>query len=254
MIRPVALALAALAVCGQASAQDLVAKPRLSAEIEALPRLSGATPAVARINAALDQMDAAAVEYAAQCVADAGEGPGGGWSRTVTRPMTGPAYITLREHLETFCGGPYPSTSQTAVTYDLSTGARIDWTAAVPGLGFTVNTYDDTPADYVPTVASPALSAWFSRAMLTNTSAEPEWLEQCRDLFTTEALAEQAFHIWADARTGGVAVAPDFPHVTQACAETATISPADLRGFDAAPALVSAIETAHAAGGWAPKE
>ncbi|RZJ97254.1 MAG: hypothetical protein EON88_03440, partial [Brevundimonas sp.] len=126
LIAPALIALL-LAACGQATAQDpagpavaLVAKPRLSAEIEALPRLSGDDAATGRINAELDRMDAAALQNAAGCTADAEGGPGGGWTRTISQPMTGPAYITLREHLETYCGGPYPSTSQSAVTYDLA--------------------------------------------------------------------------------------------------------------------------------------
>jgi len=261
LCRPAALALTLLAACGQATAQDpaaapvgLIDKPRLSEEIEALPRLAGDGPAVVRINAELDRMDAAAIENATACAADAGDGPGGGWSRTITQPMTGPAYVTLREHLETYCGGPYPSTSQTAVTYDLAAGARIDWVAALPGLKLTLNTFDDMPVDYVPTVASPALGAWYSRTILAGAGADAEWLEECRDVFDPEILAEQSFNIWADAEHGGVSVVPDFPHAIQACAETATLTPADLRALNAAPALVSAIETAHAAGGWAPKE
>ena len=257
LFRPAALALVLLAACGQATAQDpaaapvaLVAKPRLSPDIGALPRLAGDGPAAARINAELERMDAAAVQNAAACAADAEGGSGGGWSRTITQPMTGPAYVTLREHLETYCGGPYPSTSQSAVTYDLAAGARIDWAAAVPGLGLTINTFDDMPADYVPTVASAALGAWYSRKMLADPDADAE----CRDVYAPEALAEQSFTIWADAEAGGVAVAPDFPHVIQACAETAVLTPDDLRGLDAAPVLLSAIETAHAAGHWAPKE
>lgn len=257
LLRPAALALVLLTACGQATAQDpaaapalLVAKPKLSAEIEAMPRLAGDDAASARINAELDRMDAAAVENAAACAADAQGGPGGEWTRTITQPMTGPAYITLREHLETYCGGPYPSMSQTAVTYDLAAGGHVDWAAAVPGLALTINTFDDAPADYVPTVASAALGAWYSRTML----ADPDANAECREVYAPEAMADQSFSIWADAENGGVSVAPDFPHVIQACAETATLSPADLRGFNAAPALVAAIETAHAAGGWAPKE
>ncbi len=230
----------------------LQARPNLSGDMEAMPRLVGDSPAIQAINAALDQSDTAARQNAADCAADAGNGPGGGWARWITQPMTGPAYVTLREHLEYFCGGAYPSNQQTAVTYDLATGRPVDWTAALPGLGLTVSTFEEMPPGYVPLVSSAALGAFYSRKMLANPDAE--WVEQCRDVFEPERLAEQTFNIWADAENGGVSVSPDFPRVVQACADTATLTAADLRGFDAEPALVAAIVAARAAGHWAPKD
>lgn len=231
---------------------SLVEKPRLSADVEALPRLAGTSPAIARINAGLDLSDASALENAEACRADSGDGKSGEWIRSITRPMTGPAYVTLREHLEIYCGGAYPSTSQTAVTYDVSTGQRIDWTTAIPGLGLTVGSMEDMPPGYVPLVSSAALGAWYSRKMLAN--PEAEWVEQCRDVFDPADLADQSFNIWADAGNGGVTVAPDFAHVIQACADSATLTPAELTGFNASPALVEAITAARAAGNWAPKD
>lgn len=233
-------------------AVTLIDQPALGEDLEALPRLTGGTPAITAINADLARMDASAVAAAADCVASADGGPGGGSARSITRPMTGPAYLTLRQHAEWYCGGPYPATAQTAVTWDLATGARLDWAAAVPGLGLTAGSTEDMPADYVAPVSSAALGAWYSRKMLAST--ETEWVEQCRDVFDPAQLAEQSFNIWADAETGGVTVQPDFPHVVQACAESATLTAADLTGFDAAPSLVEAITTAHAAGNWSPKE
>lgn len=230
----------------------LTEKANLSKDLEAMPRLSGDTPAVFAINADLDRMDAAARQAAAECVAIAGGGPGGSWSRTITRPMTGPAYLTLRDHAEWYCGGPYPAADQTAVTWDLATGQRLDWAAAVPGLGLTNGSTEGIPADYVAQVSSPALGAWYSLKMLAST--ETEWIEQCRDVFDPSALAEQSFNIWADAENGGVTVQPDFPHVVQACAESATLTPGELTNFRAAPALVQAISAAHAARNWAPKD
>ncbi|MDP2763805.1 MAG: hypothetical protein Q8O54_03095, partial [Brevundimonas sp.] len=83
-----------------ADAVTLVEKPDVSADVEALPRLAGDSAAITRINALLDADDAAAAADAEACAADAGDGPGGGFSRSITRPMTGPVYVTLREHSE----------------------------------------------------------------------------------------------------------------------------------------------------------
>ena len=234
-------------------AVTLIEKPKLSADIDALPRLSGDSPAIVRINAALDADDAAASADAAACTESAGDGPGGGFSRWITRPMTGPAYVTLREHGEWYCGGAYPATNQTAITYDVATGGRVDWAAAIPGLGLAFFTYEgQEPGEDKLLMRSAALGAWYSRKMLANPDAE--WVEQCRDVFDPGALAEQTFNIWADAENGGVTVAPDFAHVVQACADSATMTADDLRQFRADPKLVEAITTAHAAGNWAPKE
>jgi hypothetical protein len=265
-ITSVALAALMLAGCNPGEAQTgaaegptaagavtLVEKPALSADVDAMPRLAGDSPAIARINAALDANDAGAKADAEACAADAGDGPGGGFSRFITRPMTGPAYVTLREHSEWYCGGAYPSTSQTAVTYDVQTGARIDWAAAVPGLGLAFYSYEgEEPGEDKLLMRSAALGAWYSRKMLAN--PEAEWVEQCRDVLDPAALAEQTFNIWADAENGGVTIAPDFAHVVQACADSATLTAADLRQFNADPKLVDAITAAHAAGNWAPKD
>jgi hypothetical protein len=230
----------------------LAAQAPISADIQAFPRLVGDGEAIARINAELDRMDAAARENAASCAEQAADGPGGGFSRWITQPMTGPAYVTLREHSEWYCGGAYPAHQQTAVTYDLAAGQRIDWTAAIPGLGLTVSSLEDKPTDYVPLVSSAALGAWYSAEMLA--APDAEWVDQCRSAFDPNDLADQTFNIWADAETGGVSVQPDFAHVVQACADTATLGAEDLRGFNADPALIDALEAAHDAGAWAPDE
>ncbi len=256
-----------LAACGQGSTAKsettpaqtgvtatLIDKPRISEEIEALPRLSGDTPAIVRLNAELDRLDAAAVEDARGCAEMGAEaGRGGGWSRWIKRPMTGPAYVTLSEHLDYYCGGAYPSTSQTTVTYDVATGTRIDWAAAIPGLGLAFYTYEgEEPGEDKLLMRSAALGAWYTRTMLAKD--EPEDGESCDDVYDPAAMGEQTFNIWADAENGGVTIEPDFAHVIQACADSATLTPADLRQFNADPKLIEAITAAHAAGNWTPKE
>lgn len=224
-----------------AGAVTFTEKPKLSPTASALPRLAGEGAPITAINADLDRVDALAADDVAAC-------DGGGWNRWVSRPMTGPDFVTLRVHDDYYCGGAYPSTAQTPLTWDLSTGRRADWPALLPGLNLTTDSVEDMPAGYVPNVRSAALGAWYGAKMLTNPDAE--WVDQCRSVFDAESLGETGFRIWADPEHGGVSVSPDFPHVVQACADTATLTTADLRRFNAAPKLVAALDAARAARNW----
>ncbi|WP_269516066.1 hypothetical protein [Brevundimonas subvibrioides] len=221
-----------------ADAVTFVAKPGLSPTAEALPRLVGDAPQIATINADLDKIDALDASNLADC-------DGGEWNRSILKPMTGPGYVTFWIAQDWYCGGAYPATSQTAVTYALATGRRIDWADAIPGLNLVYDSLEGLPDGYVVNVHSATLARWYGPKMLA--TPDPEWVEQCASAFEPGMLVDQGFRMWADAETGGVSVAPDFPHVSQACAETATMTAADLRGFNADPKLIEAIETAHAA-------
>lgn len=225
------------AAAPEQSSLVLTDQPALSPSAEALPRLEGDSPAYTRLNAELDRLDASARQELADCGAD------GEWSRSITRPMTGPAYLTLRIHTEMACGGPYPSSDQTAITWDLSSGERLDWPGLIPGLALTPNIFDEMPADYVPTMSSARLASWYSRKLLSATNLE--LAGECADVWSTEALNGTSFKIWLDASKGGVVVAPEFPHVIQACAEDATLTAADLQEFDVSQDLVEALAAAR---------
>lgn len=237
-------------------AVTLVEKPKLSEDVEALPRLSGDSPAIMRINAELDRLDAGATASATECAEMAGDGHGGGWSRVITRPMTGPAYVALREHLDVYCGGAYPSTSQTAITYDLSTGARANWATLLPGLSLVQDEpMAELPADYVYSVRSPRLETLYERKMLAE-ATDGEWREQCQDVWKPKAGDElgQGFRVWADAEHGGVAIDADYVHAVQACGGTVYLTADEMRAAGAPAVLIDALTAANAAGNWAPKE
>lgn len=257
-----------LAACGQGTASRaegvagaagdpiLVEKPRLSADIEAMPRLSGDGPAIVRINAELDRLDATAVADAGECGRMADSQEGDGWTRTITRPMTGPAYLTLREHLEIFCGGAYPSTSQTPITWDLSTGERVNWVALLPGLGLVQDQAEEgMPTDYVYSVRSPRLETLYERKMLAETT-DAERREACQDVWKPLADDElgQGFRVWADAEHGGVAIDADYAHVVQACGGTVYLTADEMREAGAPAALIDALAAGKTAGNWAPRE
>ena len=223
------------------------ARPDLAEGVGALPRLVGEGAAIAAINADLDRRDAAAR-------ADGCE-DGGGFERGVSQPMTGPGYISFWIAEGYFCEGTaHPSFDQTAVTYDLTTGQAVDWVTAAPGLQLTRGDTTGLPADYVPGLSSPVLSAWYSAEASASASADPEFAEQCADVWTPEALEGVGFKVWLDAQAGGLSVGPEFPHVTQACADTATLDAEEMRRFGVSPAIIDAVATAHAAGAWAPRD
>ena len=239
-----------------AGAMTLVDRPNLSADVEAMPRLSGDSPAIVRINAELDRLDAAATADATECATMGAEaGRGGGWSRTITRPMTGPAYLTLREHLEVYCGGAYPSNTQSAITYDLSTGARADWVALLPELHLAQDEAMEDMPDYVLTIRSPQLTALYERKMIAEAD-DAEWRDQCKDVWKPQPDAEmgQGFYVWADAQHGGVAIDADYVHAVQACGGTVYLTADEMRAAGAPAALIDALAAAQTAGTWAPKE
>lgn len=239
-----------LAACNQAStagpaAVTFEARPDLAESVGALPRLVGEGAAIAAINADLDRRDAAA--SAAGC-----EG-GGGYERGVSQPMTGPGFISFWIAEGYACeGAAHPSFDQTAITYDLATGRQVDWVAAAPGLQLTRGDTADLPDGYVPDLSSTALTAWYSARALAST--DREHLEGCADVWAPEALEGAGFKVWLDAQSGGLSVSPQFAHVVQACADTATLNSEDMRRFGVSSAIIDAVTAAHEAGSWAPKD
>lgn len=218
------------------------ARPEIREGVQALPRLVGDTPAIAAINADIDRINADTTGC---------EGPGT-YTRFATMPMTGPGYVTVAIRDEYFCEeAARPSFDYTAITYDLSTGQRVDWTTAAPGLRATRSEVEGMPASYEPALQSENLAELYARKMLASTDAE--WLGECRELFTEEMLADDYFKVWLDAQTGGVAFAADFPHVALACAETATITEEEMRRFGVTPAMIDAVLAATAAENFGPK-
>lgn len=227
-----------------AQAATFEARPVVREGVQALPRLVGDTPAIAAINADFDRINA----DTAGC-----EGPGE-YTRFATQPMTGPGFVTVMLRDEYYCQGTaHPSFNVSAITYDLATGQRMDWVAAAPGLALTRSEYGDQPmpATYVKPFQSTILAEWYGRKMMA--SADAESLGGCRDTYTTEMLADQFFQLWLDAQTGGLTVVPEFPHVSQACAESATMTQAEMRQFGVTPAIIDAVLAATAAENFGPK-
>lgn len=227
-----------------AQAVALEGQPDIAAGVQALPRLVGEDPAIAAINADLTRIDT-------EAKSDGCDG-GPGFERTVTEPMTGPGYFTVYIAKNYACeGAAHPSTDEAPITWDLATGQRVDWAAALPGLAASRMDLDGMPADFVPSLQSAVLAQWYSAKMMASDDAE--WLGECRDILTPEALAETYFKVWLDAQNGGVSVSPEFAHVAQACAETGVATETDLKAWGVSDAMLQAVKTAHAAENFGPK-
>ena len=226
-------------------AATFTAQPDLAEGVEASPRLVGDSAAITAINADLARIDGAVL-------ANGCEG-GGGIERGVSQPMTGPGYVTFWIAEGYYCeGNAHPSNGQTALTYDLATGQRVDWVAAAPGLKLVRGDMTDMPANYVAPVSSSELTTWYSRKMLASTDVER--LGDCGDVWTTESMGDTSFKVWLDAENGGLSVSPEFAHVIQACADSVTMTPEEMRTNGVSAAIIQAVTAAHAAGNWAPKE
>ena len=118
-------------LCGATVARaDLVARPDLAEGVQSLPRLVGGGSATARINARLAERDARAKAFAADCNSDP---PNSFFERAITVTMTGPRYLSVYESGGFYCpGAAHPNTFLTPLTFDLSSGADVDFRNLVP--------------------------------------------------------------------------------------------------------------------------
>jgi hypothetical protein len=147
-----------------------------------------------------------------------------------------------------FCGGAYPDTATAALTYDLATGAPVNWARlfpkAVAGDAATETVSDGT---VVGTLASPALSALYRTKVVAQ--ADPSLRQDCAGLFD----APVPVMLWLDAAIPAVRMqTPSFPHAVKVCADAVSLTLADLKRLGAAPRLTEALVAAHAA--WTPAQ
>ena len=113
-----------------------------------------------------------------------------------------------------YCAGAYPTNgAETPVSFDLSSGTQIDWTAQFkPG--------------FLPGEAENAPLSFLTRTYRARYSKAKDDAD-CRQAITDQDPFSGAPIVWLDAR-GGVVFQPDFPHVIAACATSLTLSPAEI--------------------------
>lgn len=248
-----AMAAACLAFAlGAASAEAalaLKAQPALGKQTDALPRIVGTSANIRKINAALARGDARLAKAIADCreSAKSMEAPGWSWNRQASAPMRGPGFISIVAHDDYDCGGAHPDGSTLALTYDLSTGAPINWSHYLPA-GLVGQTDRSTASDgaVIGVVTSPELISWYRVVAIKQSDGalEPE----CREVIENDVTS---LILWIDAKRGGVTMeAANLPHVTAACNVTALMPLAELRARHASRKLIDAIDTAHRTRAW----
>lgn len=229
---------AATAYAGDEPVRWREAKP-VAHGIAAFPKI--VTPkgeAAARINRALEGADASVDRLAVDCKHYKG------WHRNIAVTMGGPRYLSLLAYDDWYCGGAYPDTDATALVYDLSTGAPIDWTKLFPaGL---ITKAGPSPGGGVSDPILITSTGLWELFVKTANAAEHD---ECDDVRNDPSGSGTTLMIWPDAKDDAIElVATDFPHVIKACSGPATVPTAQLRKLGIDGALLDAIDEAHAKG------
>lgn len=225
----------------------------LSADAVAFPRLvaSPGDNAAQRINQALGRLDAQLRSDLKDCRADAAPSADFQWSRTISVPMQGPRYLSFLAHDYWNCGGAHDDFSILGLVYDLSTGSPVNWARLLPA-SMVQGTAIDTAGD--GTSIGVLSSRVFQDLYLKAENSDPKnpLDPECRDVLSDPGLK---FTIWPDAEGDGIAIQTQgLPHVVAACGADAIVIPTTtLRRLGVQPALLDAIDTAHAQGWYSHK-
>jgi hypothetical protein len=194
--------------------------------------------AAERINAALARDRSRVGVAAADCVSSYKEANDGKtepdiWTRGVQVNMAGPRFLSLWVADDMNCGGPHPDVRMLSLVYDLSTGAPVDWLKLFPA-GAKAELSEAADGSKIGFVLWPELD----KRLISAAEAD------CKDVFTDEPVR---YLIELNAKDGVLwAVPGDLPHVSQGCGNPVELRPAELRRLGFAPALVDALEAAHA--------
>lgn len=210
---------------------------------QTLPRLVGSSAEIQAINADLALLDAIAASPAC---------PGGELLRHVAREMTGPDFISFRMNETLACdGADYGTLAERAVTYDLSTGQRIDWAAMIPALGLIVDPpAEGSPQGAVRLVRSRALAQWYADHVFLDGDPDPEFMERCGPFFDMATLSDAGFQLWASGASAGVSVRPELPDTAIGCEEVRGLDEDALFGMGADLRLMAALRMARDAGNY----
>lgn len=222
-IGTVAVGILALALAAQAADGPLAASPMHSSGAMAVyPRLKSFPDAavMARVNAALaarEKQDRASLD---DCLAQAKQASfpiRDGENRTdITVTYLSRRFFSINVTAGYNCGGPYPVSAQSPMTFDMTAGRIVDWKTMF------------TPGFWPPQGADggvPGLTKLY-RARYHPEDTD----EDCRDAVMNQAPFTSAPIVMLDAKKGLV-VWPEFPHVIQACADPVTLTASDLAPY-----------------------
>jgi hypothetical protein len=243
-------ALAFSLAAGDAAAAERIVNiqkpPALGKDRDAYPRIAApADEAERKINAAVARLDARLEKSLAECGKNAGRN-GGDWSRMIEVTMRGPRYLSYTITDNVYCGGAHPDIGDTAIVYDLTTGAPVDWSQLLPpelvGVAALNETMDGTK---MVTLQSRRLYDLYMQNYRLGSHADAK---DCIDAMQ-EAGADgpPAITPYLDAKTGGLGIEFDVAHVVAACVDPVVLPLATLREEKTPELTLKAIEAAHAA-------
>lgn len=192
-----------------------------------LPRLAGTDSASERINADLARIDRdRRLDWQ-----DAQGGENGFWERDTEVTFPGPLFVGFADYNGYyFDRAAHPDSFAAFLTYDLATGARVDWARLLPQrLIGALNSDSDR-------LASPELTALYTASLLPREGSDCADWPGPHDLSFTFSL---------DARSASVVMHPQgFSYAEKACADDALISLDNLRAAGAATSLTDALQAA----------
>jgi hypothetical protein len=195
-----------------------------------MPRLvEGRSAVVASINAAMDTLDADAVEGCSNL------------SREVTVKSSGPELLVINEYVNYFCG-VYPFTGSRTYVFDLESGTPLDWSKALPGARISPESFS-RPVDN--TFESPILQARIVELVKADSITRAECLE-------TITGASSLVVYFAD--DGRLDISHELPHAVQACATTLSLSADALLELRADPRLIAVVRRGALRGPLAPEK
>ncbi len=247
----ISVAAGAEAAAAEAPVQ-LKAMAPLAVDLAAFPRLVAAfgDKAAERINQALDRRDRQVQSAAKDCRSNSDRPADAMWSRVISVAMRGPRYLSLVADDSWYCGGAYPDFSLLVLVYDLNTGSPVNWSRLLPA-SLIQGTSLDSAGDgtQIGVVSSRALQALYLKAKISDPKdpLDPE----CKDVLSNPGLK---FNIWPDGKGDGLALETEgLAHVVAACgSDSVIVATLTLRKLGVQPALLDAIDTAHARGWYDP--
>ncbi len=197
-----------------AMAQSPVAVKKLApiAEgVDSLPRLSGHSLTIGRINTALAAQDRLVRRNWEACHGLDGDQHEMYLKRSIQITMSGGALLGLFIAVQAQCGGVHPFMDDFTLTYDLRTGALVDWAALFPP--GTVQK-EQVKFDVGPTLIalrSPQLEALYRKGWKDR--------DQCRLEDVIDEGGTDDFLLYPDADAGAVQIFPtDLINVERICA------------------------------------
>jgi hypothetical protein len=252
-IRTAAVAACLLATLAPGAAADravsLEVPPDLAKDLSAMPRIANPVDdAERRINTAVHRLDGAVRKAAAECLAEGGKHAD--YGRHIEVTMRGPRFLSYTMTDSSFCGGAHPNTGTSAIVYDLTSGAPVDWTALLPpALTGKVALQTEMDGSRMVSLSSKRLFDLYLKAYRPRTGQAKVDAEddECREAVSTSIDdGPPAMTVWLDAKAGGLAVQFDLAHVVQACADVVVVPVATLKAEGANPVLTDAIAAARA--------